>query len=134
MNPTYDPAPALSEGSVSPDWLRRNNEIAARIPRGESTPASRLEAARREYEVACGAIGSSFNPHASAGRGFSPAAGRPSPEDYGSDKAGGVERPDTSPLYWSYGYEAAYGAGRAYERAIQEARGFTAIDVGSLRR
>jgi hypothetical protein len=130
---TYDPAPALSDTPVSADWLRSNNEIAASIPRGASTAESRLAAAKREYEVAIAMLGLDFDPRGSGGRGFSPAAGRASPDDFGSDKAGGG-RADTSTSYWNLAHEAAYGAGRAYERAIQEARGFETINVGKLRR
>ena len=124
-NATFDNP--ISDAYVTRDWLRASNALAAGIVRGKSTPESRLNVKRREYEIACRALGRDFNPTVTNRRNPDTASAGGREDSYGSDRVGG-ERADDSPLYWNKPHENLYGAGRAYERAIQETR-FPGVEV-----
>jgi len=107
------------ESPITREWLAHNNELAKRIPRGRSTPDSRLALAVAEYEqmsrtaINVSSRASSGDAQDALGPEFREAALR----SRGSDSGGRHEEEGFG--RWT---QAAYGAGRAYERAIQEAR------------
>lgn len=106
---------------ITSAWLRASNAVAAGIERGRSTPASRLEQAAREYEHAAAVairspVAADSGELLRAQLGLVPVrtpAARES--DDGPSVRRGINR-------WGRWAQATYGAGRAYERAIQEAR------------
>lgn len=120
----YDEHGMYEQGPpVTREWLRDNNAIAARIPRGRSTPATRLELAAQEYERA--AAVALKGPGLAYDSGFSLAdvlgvADQRTPPALDSSDGAVATRKDVN--RWGRWAQAAYGAGRAYERAIQEAR------------
>ena len=101
------------------------------IPRGASTPESRLSVAAAEYEREARGLGHvpmprrARAPHVNTpGGGSLTVAGDSENDSTLPDSAtddGTLER-------------IVYGLGRAYERAIQEARGFETVDVGRVSR
>ena len=96
---------------ITPDWIRANNVVAARIPRGASTPQSRLEEAACEYESrARTALNITSAP-------TEVVEIREAHRDRSGESGGRFEVETFG--RWT---REAYGAGRAYERAIQEAR------------
>jgi len=105
---------------ITTAWLRGNTAVAASIPRGNSTPDSRLFAALQEYEY-ISRISIQMGEPDRGGEALSSELGEfaPAPRpDRGSDDRGG--RLEVS--RWGRRTRDTYGAGRAYERAIQEAR------------
>jgi hypothetical protein len=111
-----------ADGIVPQEWLAENNRIAAAIPRGGCTPAGTLRAAVREYNHLAQALGGNID--ASGGiraLEFETGLDLRGSTLHDSDGVGGV-RVDYSRLYWDKLHSDLFGAGRALERAIQEAR------------
>lgn len=108
-NGTEDYRSQPDRGTVTRTWLAENNEIAARIPRGKSTPKTRLAVAAREYQIAAEALGNNLDPAVMA-------------EIVAEEEALGVTGRSFPWLRWNRKHEELYAAGRVLEHAIQEAR------------
>lgn len=112
-------------GAPTAAWLQENNRIAAAIPRGTSTPESRRAYLQGEYERLAGwrmAVWSTTPDKRPANNAAPQGEATRFPQ---SDYSGGGTEFEAFDAF----VKAAYGAGRALERATQEAR-FGRVIVG----
>ena len=110
--------------SVSRAWMIKNNDVAARIVRGASTPESRRDVAQYEYEARAARLGKRVAWLMPVPKQkLAPGCSRTLPVD--SDTQAYVS---DSVISADHGVSDLYGAGRALERAIQEAR-FPGVQV-----
>jgi hypothetical protein len=101
----------VMEPAIDFAWLRESNAVAASIPRGTSTPESRRDHLLREYErVLSSVAASSVSPPRSV-------ADREGSVPWSDDSSSSEEREPFGKFE-----QAAYGAGRELEKAIQVAR------------
>ena len=110
-------------------WLRESSHLAAAIPRGQSTPASRLAVAVAEYESMAARLGPIAMPRK---RRPAVAIGPGATRTLAATEGEGYLPPSSeeSDLRLEL---VVYGLGRALERSVQEARGFEHVYVGEVR-